>query len=191
MKSLDKIIGLIYFLIAVVAISCVIYKYHSIFKHYSFKADPSTWGQIGDYFGGLLNPIISFTTLIFLIKAYYSQRQELEETKAALEATAEYNRKQTKLMVMSKTIQQLSTKVDITYKQIGSLQDEINRAEACKRNQGDGFGYYFHSNDGRQLIGTDLNNYISDTMEILNSKINNLNEMLNMIDAIDEKEINE
>ena len=191
MKNLDKIIGLCYFLIAVTAISFVIYKYNSIFNSYSFDADPSKWGQIGDYFGGLLNPIISFTTLIFLIKAYYSQRQELEETKAALEATAEYNRKQTQLMDISKTIQQLSTKVDITYKQIGSLQDEINRAEACKINQGDGFGFYFHSNDGRMLIGNDLNDYISDTMKILNSKINNLNEMLNMIDTIGENEIKE
>lgn len=37
--------------------------------------------------GGLLNPVISFVALYYLIKAYATQKQELSETKDVLEKT--------------------------------------------------------------------------------------------------------
>lgn len=184
MKKLDKIIGLLYFLIAVAAILCVIYKYHSIFKHYSFNADPSKWGQIGDYFGGLLNPIISFTTLIFLIKAYYSQRQELEDTKIALRETAEYNRKQTSLMDISIKISQLNAHIDISHKEMGYIQDEINRAEACKYKQSNGFGHYFYTRDGNRLDGSKLNDYISQLIKELQKETSELKKTMDKIRSL-------
>lgn len=44
------------------------------------------WGQFGDYIGGILNPIVSFIALIFLVKTYRHQKQELALTASALKA---------------------------------------------------------------------------------------------------------
>ncbi|MFQ2624533.1 hypothetical protein ACK3YV_17115, partial [Aeromonas caviae] len=44
--------------------------------YYQFGAGPTTlsdekdvWGQFGDYFGGTLNPILSFMSVLLLIKS--------------------------------------------------------------------------------------------------------------------------
>jgi uncharacterized membrane protein len=42
------------------------------------------WGQFGDFMGGLLNPLISFFTLIVAIEVWKLQRIEMRETKKAL-----------------------------------------------------------------------------------------------------------
>lgn len=36
------------------------------FRGHSISDDPAQWGQVGDYFGGILNPIISLISLIVL-----------------------------------------------------------------------------------------------------------------------------
>jgi len=45
------------------------------------------WGQFGDYFGGILNPIISAAAFYWLASSILLQKQELVETRAALEDT--------------------------------------------------------------------------------------------------------
>ena len=49
---------------------------------FPFSKSPSDWGTIGDYFGGLINPLTSLIALYFLIKAYLSQKEELSATVA-------------------------------------------------------------------------------------------------------------
>lgn len=41
-------------------------------------------GQLGDYFGGMLNPIVGIISVILLWLAYSAQKNELEKTSAAL-----------------------------------------------------------------------------------------------------------
>jgi hypothetical protein len=41
-------------------------------------------GQMGDYFGGMLNPIVGIISVILLWLAYSAQKSELEKTSAAL-----------------------------------------------------------------------------------------------------------
>ncbi|MBC3456912.1 hypothetical protein [Pseudomonas mosselii] len=36
---------------------------------------PEQWGQLGDYFGGLLNPVLSFISLVLLIKSLTLQNE--------------------------------------------------------------------------------------------------------------------
>ena len=38
------------------------------------------WGQFGDYFGGVLNPIFGLGGFIALLFTFYHQREELEKT---------------------------------------------------------------------------------------------------------------
>lgn len=55
---------------------------------YGVSNDPAVWGQLGDYFGGLLNPTLSFISLMLLIKSLTLQnranqdlRNEISETR--------------------------------------------------------------------------------------------------------------
>ncbi|MDO9032705.1 MAG: hypothetical protein Q7V09_19935 [Hydrogenophaga sp.] len=59
--------------------------------------DSGDWGTLGDYFGGLMNPVISFATLLVAYAVWKQQRKELRQTKEALEdqaQTAEWQRKE-------------------------------------------------------------------------------------------------
>jgi hypothetical protein len=47
--------------------------------------DQGVWGQFGDFFAGILNPLISFLTLLVASKVWQLQQRELRETKKTLE----------------------------------------------------------------------------------------------------------
>ena len=59
------------------------------FYHHQISHDPGDWGVLGDYFGGLMNPVISFATLLVAYAVWKLQRVELDETKRALKDQAE------------------------------------------------------------------------------------------------------
>lgn len=46
--------------------------------NYSLSTDTAVWGQLGDYAGGLLNPLFSFITLVLLIKSLSLQNEANE-----------------------------------------------------------------------------------------------------------------
>lgn len=52
-----------------------------------FHAESETLGQMGDFFGGLLNPLVSFLTLIVAISVWQLQQEELKLTRDELEQT--------------------------------------------------------------------------------------------------------
>jgi hypothetical protein len=62
------------------------------FFNHPVSSDPGDWGALGDYLGGIANPLISTIALAFIVKAYYTQREELKETKEALRDAAKHSR---------------------------------------------------------------------------------------------------
>ena len=58
------------------------------FHGQEISADASKWGAFGDYFGGLLNPLFGFFTLLVAVRVLSLQRSELHETKQALQQAA-------------------------------------------------------------------------------------------------------
>ncbi|MEJ5028808.1 hypothetical protein [Comamonas sp. MYb69] len=51
--------------------------------------DADKWGTFGDFFGGLLNPIVAFAAFFWLTESVKLQKQELAETRAELKNAAE------------------------------------------------------------------------------------------------------
>lgn len=47
------------------------------------------WGTFGDFFGGLMNPIVAFAAFYWLTQSVKLQKQELAETRAELRSAAE------------------------------------------------------------------------------------------------------
>lgn len=52
---------------AITVIIAPILFYIKNFQNFDLSKSPADWGVLGDYFGGILNPIISLLTLIVTI----------------------------------------------------------------------------------------------------------------------------
>jgi len=80
------LIVVVYVIGAVALIAYV--GFFAFIQHARLSSDPGDWGTLGDYFGGLLNPVISFATLVVAYAVWKQQREELKATKEALEEQA-------------------------------------------------------------------------------------------------------
>lgn len=77
-KRLFKKIIIVFIIILVIPITTFIIN----FKKHSVSNLISDWGAFGDYFGGILNTIISFLSLIILgLLTYYISKQSNDENK--------------------------------------------------------------------------------------------------------------
>ncbi|WP_410732019.1 hypothetical protein [Citrobacter freundii] len=76
---MSKALWIAVFLLAFVALLGVFFSYYYWFKvelDFHISKSPEVWGQFGDFAGGLINPILSFITVIILIiTSLYQQKQ--------------------------------------------------------------------------------------------------------------------
>lgn len=76
---------LILFLICCLVVVLGFYAFN--FYGNGLSDSPEQWGQLGDYFGGILNPIFGFTTILILIATIGIQREQLEASREELALT--------------------------------------------------------------------------------------------------------
>jgi hypothetical protein len=86
--------------------------------------DAEVWGQFGDYVGGLLNPLIAFLAFYWLTQSVLLQKQELSETRDALERTALAQGEQEKHSAKTARINALSALLASHNSDISSLRQE-------------------------------------------------------------------
>lgn len=55
---------------------------------------PTSWGEFGDFFGGIVNPIIGIVTVILVVRTLKATREEAAETRAQLEQQLEHQREE-------------------------------------------------------------------------------------------------
>lgn len=90
--------------------------YFAYFFGSSISSDPSDWGTLGDYFGGLMNPVVSFVTLLVAYAVWKQQREELKATKEALEVqakTAEQQRQEQRFFDLLNLYQQTVSAISV------------------------------------------------------------------------------
>ena len=63
--------------------------YYFNFGHLSISDKPENWGVFGDYIGGILNPILSFSAFIGVLITVLLQRSQLQQTHSQLTMTKE------------------------------------------------------------------------------------------------------
>jgi uncharacterized membrane protein len=73
-------------LIAVIVIICAYLANFLPIFGLSWSADSAVWGQFGDYVGGTLNPILSFLSVVLLIRSLSLQTEANEALKNELRA---------------------------------------------------------------------------------------------------------
>ncbi|PAR91420.1 hypothetical protein [Vibrio cholerae] len=71
-------------LIVIVAVSVVLGIYIFYFGEYEISNNPEKWGPFGDFFGGVLNPILAFFSFVALLYTIHIQQKELELTRVEL-----------------------------------------------------------------------------------------------------------
>lgn len=76
-------------LIVLIIISLPVYYYWHDFHNNSRSTNPSDWGTFGDFFGGILNPIISFLTLVVTV-VIALELKKIEDKNREREISASY-----------------------------------------------------------------------------------------------------
>ncbi|MBD8630759.1 hypothetical protein IFT74_05180 [Oxalobacteraceae sp. CFBP 8755] len=80
--------------------------------------DPAVWGQFGDYIGGILNPIMAFGALLWLVASVKVQDSELSQTRDALRRSQTAQQEQADTSLLAARIQTLNIELSGV---IGSL----------------------------------------------------------------------
>lgn len=115
-KETNRIMFLVvlFFLCVAMVIGSYIYNFSSN----PISSTPSDWGVLGDYFGGVLNPLISAITLYFLIKTYLSQKKEIIQGQLAAD-------EQRSIAQKTARIQLLNTQISAAYETIALYRGEM------------------------------------------------------------------
>lgn len=71
-------------LLMVIVVALYFYQFNTI-----FNGQQDAWGQFGDYIGGILNPLFSFTALCALLYTIKLQSKELHESTEQLKRSAQ------------------------------------------------------------------------------------------------------
>ncbi|ALS33588.1 hypothetical protein PTRA_a2506 [Pseudoalteromonas translucida KMM 520] len=73
------------------------YTYNSTFSWFKPPANRGEWGAMGDFFGGVLNPLLTFFTMVLLIYSLALQQRELANSAKSASETAKNNLEQEKI----------------------------------------------------------------------------------------------
>lgn len=80
-------------ILALLAISSAYGIYFGLVLRSNFGS-PDSWGQFGDYVGGLVNPIIGIATVLLIIKTLNVTREESRRSRAEMQLQLEHFQKQ-------------------------------------------------------------------------------------------------
>jgi hypothetical protein len=70
-------------------------------------------GAFGDYFGGILNPVIAAFAFYLVAKTYELQKRELEETRKLLKISTDAQNNQVKLAVLTALLNSNLTRITL------------------------------------------------------------------------------
>jgi hypothetical protein len=86
-KAVFDKLGTLYLFVFVAYLAYVAFAYLATFysRHVGdgFSTDPAVWGQAGDFFGGILNPILAFCSFMALLFTVRLQIYGMKEARAA------------------------------------------------------------------------------------------------------------
>ena len=75
------------------AVSVIVVTFTSFFAfRFPISSSPAEWGQMGDFFGGMLNPILAFASFIALLYTIRIQSEELKLTREEFAKSVEAQR---------------------------------------------------------------------------------------------------
>lgn len=139
-KTLGSLIVTVYVIGAFALIAYVVF--FAFIHRTEISKDPGDWGTLGDYFGGLLNPVVSFATLVVAYAVWKQQKEELKATKEALE-------EQAKTVEQQRREQRFFDLMNVYFKTVDSISSNFIRDIRRPKNNLYGLSSY-------ETVGTEL-----------------------------------
>ena len=100
----------------VVAVIClivlVVIGFYFVNFHSGLSGKNEVWGTFGDYFGGILNPVIAAFAFYLIAKTYELQKTELEATRSLLEVSTNAQKDQIKLAALTALLNSNLMRID-------------------------------------------------------------------------------
>jgi uncharacterized membrane protein len=143
-KTLGNLIVTVYVIGAFALIAYVVF--FAFVHHTEISKDPGDWGTLGDYFGGLLNPVVSFATLVVAYAVWKQQKEELKATKEALE-------EQAKTVEQQRREQRFFDLMNVYFKTVDSISSNFIRD--IRRPKSNRYGLSSYETVGTELIRTE------------------------------------
>lgn len=126
----------------------------------------ASWGVMGDFFGGFLNPVVAYFAFFWLTKSVRLQKEELAETRQALSEAANAQREQVALANTSVRLNALSALTNSIMNEVATQRDllkfyvdQIHPGANIRSINGTGIGLA----ETMQLLGA-INNRITARM---------------------------
>lgn len=152
--NLEKRVRLsIQFVLAVSIIVPSIYMlWFWLANNLSISNDAEKWGQLGDFIGGIANPIIAFFAFYWLATSVILQKTELAETRKSLEASQQAQEEQAKTVLISAKLQYLNINLETINSQIIAETAYVNQLIQQAQIHGSQFTVTTRSGDQSKLL---------------------------------------
>ncbi len=130
-NNLIKAIVITFFLVLGTVI-WALYTYNSAFSWFKPPANRGDWGAMGDFFGGILNPLFTFITVMFLLCSLVLQHRELANSARSASDTAKNNLEQERIAKESLELQVEESKQQriLTEKLIAANEKQVFAIES-------------------------------------------------------------
>lgn len=103
---------------------CAIYIWK--FGGDSLSSSPGDWGVFGDFFGGILNPVVAYAAFTWLTRSVRLQKEELTETRRALTDSADAQMEQVRLSALTALMDSTLAEVGIQRQHLVYLAEQMS-----------------------------------------------------------------
>ena len=117
----------------VVVLTAGFYAYHFNYSlGYGISTETDKWGQFGDYFGGILNPLLSFAALLCLIQSLTLQNQANRDLSAEIKANKQHEKFRTFSLLFFNVIEAQKSQIGsmVIKAEVGSDSSTISGVDA-------------------------------------------------------------
>ncbi|EKI0758133.1 hypothetical protein ACVYFZ_12405 [Vibrio cholerae] len=109
--------------VGVFCVLLVLAAYLINFHSYDLSKSPSQWGAFGDFLGGVLNPILSFLSLILVLVTIRQQKISLQQTSKQIKMSFDE---------MTKSVIAQEKQADLAERQLKNLLEKNNLEDLIK-----------------------------------------------------------
>ena len=146
----------------------MLFTYFVNFSGYGFSEKQEDWGALGDYIGGILNPLISLAALYWLTRSIILQKRELQETREALRDTADSQSQQVRSSEVSSQLQFISIELGMIASKL-SFEYEYQVLLLKFLNESEHQPFQIKDRDGRTRAPEDVLKEINQNIQRLTS----------------------
>jgi hypothetical protein len=123
LKSVARFRSALFVVVVLVLVTYTVWFYRQ--NGLPLSNDPGSWGQFGDFVGGLLNPLIAYAAFHWVTKSVLIQGKELAETRSALRDAAQAQLDQAKHTRLSIQVSALRSIIDAATSNIEFARREL------------------------------------------------------------------